>query len=266
MASISEASREAFTFIDRTEDIGSDGEKGPPQLFPKYGDLTSGKLADPVLHLLEDLRAKYPEYVVTYVDPFSLNLLAFAFAGFATATLDIETDSVFRMRAWLQPSRRGTIGQLAEARGFAKYQYRWGNEDFILYCITIGFSIVQYVLKERGPGEGPLSHSAVTDSLLAQVGLWSHRERKGIYVYDMIWRLDEALYEQVQKLVLSADYYYLIEKLTNDIQSLMGQSYTGPRHEKRAEKRQRSLFRWQSRVRGLGRAMEARSDFLRSCG
>jgi hypothetical protein len=109
------------------------------------------------------------------------------------------------MRSWLQPSRRGTIGQLAEARGFAKYQYRWGNEDFILYCIDTSLSSVQYVLKERGPGEGPLSHSAVTDSLLAQVGLWLHRERKGIYVYDMFWRLDEALYEQVQKLVLSAD-------------------------------------------------------------
>jgi hypothetical protein len=201
MASIAEAARDAFTFIDRTIDLGSDGEKGPPQLFPKYGDLTSAKLANPILQLLEELRAKYPECVVTYVDLKSLNLLAFAFAGLATATLDIETDSVFRMRAWQQPSRRGTTGQLAEARGFAKYQYRWGNEEFILYCIVIGFSNVQYVLKERGPGEGPLSHSAATDTLLAQVGLWSHKERKAIYVYDLIWRLDEALYEQVQKLV-----------------------------------------------------------------
>jgi hypothetical protein len=201
MASIAETARDAFTFIDRTIDLGSDGEKGPPQLFPKYGDLTSAKLANPAVQLLEELRVKYPECIVTYADLRSLNLLAFAFAGHATATLDIETDSVFRMRAWQQPARRGKIGQLAEARGFAKYQYRWGNEQFILYCITIGLSSLQYVLKERGPGEGPLSHSAITDTLLAQVGLWSHQERKGIYVYDMIWRLDEALYEQTQKLL-----------------------------------------------------------------
>ncbi|PMD45929.1 P-loop containing nucleoside triphosphate hydrolase protein, partial [Hyaloscypha variabilis F] len=93
------------------------------------------------------------------------------------------------MRTWQQPIRRGATGQLAEARGFAKYQYRWGNEEFILYCVVIGITSVQYVLKERGPGEGPLSHSAVTDALLAQ----------GIYVYDLGWRLDEGLYEQTQK-------------------------------------------------------------------
>jgi len=199
MTSNQEASSDAFTFIDRTIDLGNDGEKGPPQLFPKFGDLTSAKLASPFLQLLEDLRAKYPEYVVTNVDVNSLSLLAFAYAGNATATLDIETDSVFRMRAWQQPIRRGATGHLAEGRAFAKYQYRWGEEEFILYCVTIGFSSVQYVLKERGPGEGQLSHSAVTDTLLAQVGLWSHKERKGIYVYDMYWRLDEGLYNQVQQ-------------------------------------------------------------------
>ena len=55
------------------------------------------------------------------------------------------------------------------------------------------------MLKKIGPGESQLSHSVVTDSLLAQVGLWSHKERKGIYVYDGYWRLDEGLYDQVQK-------------------------------------------------------------------
>lgn len=170
MASIGETAGDAFTFIVRTIEVGSDGEKGP-QLFPKYDDLLSAKLANPTLQLLEELRANYPEYVVTLVDLSSLNLLAFAFAGFATATLDIETDSVFRMRVWQQPSGRGMIGHLAEARSFAKYQYQWGNEEFILYCIGIGLSGVQYVMKERSPGEGSLSHSAATDTLLAQIGL-----------------------------------------------------------------------------------------------
>lgn len=204
MASNVEAPRDAFTFIDRTVDVGSDGGEGPPELFPKYGDLTSAKLANPVLQLLEELRATYPEYVVTYADPYSLNLLAFAFDGHATATLDIETDSIFRMRVWIQPVGQHMTGTLAEARGFAKYQYRWGNENFILYCLAIGLSNVQFVLKERGPGEGQLSHSVITDTLLAQIGLWSHSERKGVYVYDRYWILDEALYEEVQKFVSPA--------------------------------------------------------------
>lgn len=173
MASNAETSGDAFTFIDRTvEEV--DGGNRPPQLFPKYGDLTSAKLANPVLQLFEELRGKYPEYVVTFADPYSLNLLAFAFAGKATATLDIETDSVFRERVWTQPFGRDTSGTLAEARFFAKYQYRWGNEDFILYSFVIGLSNAQFILKERGPGEGQLSHSVITDTLLAQVGLWSH--------------------------------------------------------------------------------------------
>ncbi|KAH9215298.1 P-loop containing nucleoside triphosphate hydrolase protein [Leptodontidium sp. 2 PMI_412] len=197
MASITEAVTDAFTYIDRTVDFGSDASSlnEPPQLFPKFGDLTSAKLSNPILQLLEDLRAKYPEYVVTYADPISLNLLAFAFAGNATATLDIESDSIFRMRAWQQPLGRGKVGQLAEARGFAKYRYRWGNEDFILYCIVVGFSI----------------------------GLWSHHERKGIYVYDQYWRLDEALYDQVQK--ASWDKVILDPRMKKELKSVSGRFF-----------------------------------------
>ncbi|KAH6717445.1 P-loop containing nucleoside triphosphate hydrolase protein [Leptodontidium sp. MPI-SDFR-AT-0119] len=225
MASITEAATDAFTFIDRTVDFGSDASSlnEPPQLFPKFGDLTSAKLSNPILQLLEDLRTKYPEYVVTYADPISLNLLAFAFAGNATATLDIESDSIFRMRAWQQPLGRGKAGYLAEARGFAKYRYRWGNEDFILYCVVVGFSSVQYILKEPGPGETQLSHSTVTDTFLAQVGLWSHHERKGIYVYDQYWCLDEALYDQVQK--ASWDKVILDPRMKKELKSVSGRFF-----------------------------------------
>jgi transitional endoplasmic reticulum ATPase len=198
MTSIAETADDldTFTFIDRMIDVGS--SNGPPQLFPKYGEVTSAKIAVPIVHLLEELRAKYPAHVVTYVHT-SLNLLAFASAGHATATLDIETDSVFRMRFWQPAANRSRIGHLAETFPSAKYQYHCGDEDFILYYAVVGLSTVQFVLKEQGPGETSLSHSAATDSFLAKIGLWSEEERKGIYVYDMYWRLDAALYEQVQK-------------------------------------------------------------------
>ncbi|KAH7385137.1 P-loop containing nucleoside triphosphate hydrolase protein [Cadophora sp. MPI-SDFR-AT-0126] len=219
MASTTEGLTDAFTFIDRTVT----SEIGPPQLFPKYSDLTSAKLSNPILQLLEDLRAKYPEYVVTYVDPGSLNLLTFAFAGNATATLDIGSDSVFRMRVWQQPVGRGKTGGLAESRGFAKYAYSWGGEDFVLYCVVVGYSNVQFVLKEIGPGESQLSHSVITDSLLAKVGLWSHKERKGIYVYDLYWRLDEALYNQVQK--ATWDKVILDPGMKNELTSVSGRFF-----------------------------------------
>ncbi len=139
MASTIENSPDAFTFIDRTVSSSN----SPTQLYPKYSDLTSAKLSNPILQLLEDLRAKYPDHVVTYADPGSLNLLAYAFAGNATATLDIESDSVFRMQLWQQPVGRGKTGGLAESRGFAKYAYRWKEEEFVLYCVVVGYSNVQ---------------------------------------------------------------------------------------------------------------------------
>ncbi|CZT09999.1 uncharacterized protein RAG0_14619 [Rhynchosporium agropyri] len=101
--------------------------------------------ANRALQLLEELRLKYPEHVVTYADPSSLNLLSFAYAGSATATLDMGTESGVsdEMRAWTQPPGREKRGCLAEARGFAKYKYRWGQEDFIFYRVVVGYSNTQ---------------------------------------------------------------------------------------------------------------------------
>jgi hypothetical protein len=98
---------------------------------------------------------------------------------------------------WQQPIRRGATCQLAESRVFAKYSYQWGREDYIVYVVPAYYT--QFVLKKLGPGETQLSHSVATDTLLAKVGQYYHKKRKGIYVYDRGWRLDAALYKQVQK-------------------------------------------------------------------
>lgn len=189
------ATAEAFTFINRPVDSGGDDDSY--RLFDKYSDLTSAKVPGLPFQLLASLRAEYPEHVVTYAHLPTLPLLAFAAEGHATATLDIETDSVLRLRIWQQPIRRGATGQLAESRIFSKYSYQWGREDYIVYVVPAYYA--QFVLKKRGPGESQLSHSVATDTLLAKVGQYYHKERKGIYVYDRGWRLDAALYEQVQK-------------------------------------------------------------------
>ena len=52
---------------------------------------------------------------------------------------------------------------------FAKYRYQWNNENFILY--TVG--PVQYILKEKKPGESELGPSAATDSLITTIGDWT---------------------------------------------------------------------------------------------
>ena len=120
--------------------------------------------------------------------------------GYATAEMDTETDTVFRWRGWITQSARHSKGSVADAIFFAKYHYKWGSEDFILYIVRLGMSSLQYVLKEPGPGETQVSHCAKSDALIkAAAEALSGNPLKFIYVYDGYWFRSSALYEEVQK-------------------------------------------------------------------
>jgi transitional endoplasmic reticulum ATPase len=129
------------------------------------------------------------------------NLLQFAAAGEAQAELDTENETVIRWRGYAPPSERGGAGSLAEAIFFARYHYHWANEDFILYTVVIGFSMIQYVLKEPRSGETTHSNSSITDALIATIGKWGNQGDvvDSIYVYDGYWYRDRALWKDVQK-------------------------------------------------------------------
>ncbi|KAI9813679.1 MAG: hypothetical protein M1827_003750 [Pycnora praestabilis] len=178
---------EPFTLV--TESKGQ-------RLFDDYQEQTSAKLADLDIQLTTALRAKFPEMIVTVVPQYVLNLKQFAAAGNASAELDTTTDSTARWRWFFPGSRRGTLGQLAEAVFFAKYHYHWNNEDFIVY--TVGN--LTYILKEPTGNETTMSHSKTTDALLYSVGSWQYAEDyKSIYVFDGYWQRSRDLWDQVQK-------------------------------------------------------------------
>ena len=129
-------------------------------------------------------------------------LLQFAHAGRATADLDIVDESVQRYRYFYAGSdRHGIPDQLVESRTFAKYNYKWGSEYFILYVVQMGLQQMQYILKEPGKGETVMSGNSVTDNLIATVGKWQNPgDEKFVYVYDTgFWQENRDLYEQVQK-------------------------------------------------------------------
>jgi transitional endoplasmic reticulum ATPase len=129
----------------------------------------------------------------------NISLLQFAASGNAVAELDTETETVIRWRGYLPPTERGGTGALAEAIFFAKYHYKWGTEDFIVYTVVIGLTEVQYILKEPSSGETTHSHSSVTDALIATIGQWGSQIPNAIYVYDNYWYRSPELYEEVQK-------------------------------------------------------------------
>ncbi|KAF2842765.1 P-loop containing nucleoside triphosphate hydrolase protein, partial [Patellaria atrata CBS 101060] len=183
---------EPFEIITKSE------EHELPQLFPGYHDMTSGKYTDIDVQITAKLREQYPDLIVTVVPGNNVSLLQFAAAGHATAELDTKTDSIIRWRGYV-PSSNGH-GGIGEAIFFAKYNYKWKDEYFILYSVVEGYITVQYILKEPRGHESTLSNSSVTDELIQTVGSWQFPPPPpSIYVYDNYWTRSTQLYEQVQK-------------------------------------------------------------------
>lgn len=97
-------------------------------------------------------------------------------------------------------SSQGGSGHLADAIFFARYKYTWNNENFILYNVLVGMSIMQYILKEPRGDETTMSHSSVVDRLLATIGASLIRpDEPAIYVYDQYWMRSTKLWEEVKK-------------------------------------------------------------------
>ena len=193
-----------------------------PSLFPDYKQLTSAHIADPDVQLTSALRSKYPELNLTVVPVSNAPILDFAAAGHATAELDTETDSILRWRGFVPASHRGGQGALGDNTFFAKYHYRYGTEDFIVYNVGYGTSAVQYILKEPGSGETQLSHCAATDTLVkATVLALAGNEDEYVYVYDRYWTRSKQLWEQVQhstwhNVILSAKTKHALQSVSQN--------------------------------------------------
>ncbi|KAI4185063.1 MAG: hypothetical protein LQ348_004430 [Seirophora lacunosa] len=186
------------------------------QTFDDYVDVKSGKDYDLNVYLQAALRRQYPELALTVTRSSNVNLLAFAFAGHATATLDIVDESVLRTRYFTGSS------SLGETRTFAKYLYRWADEFFIVYVVQMYYTQMQYIFKEPSEGETVMSSNGKTDELIRTVGEWQIPPPPGdkwVYVYDGYWFRSKALYEQVKN--ASWDDVILNERMKKRITGLM---------------------------------------------
>ncbi|KAL8772991.1 MAG: hypothetical protein Q9209_002011 [Squamulea sp. 1 TL-2023] len=181
-----------------------------------YVEVNSGKGYNLNVYLQAALRRQYPELALTVTVANNVSLLSFAFAGHATATLDIVDESIVRTRYVFGTS-------LGESRTFAKYLYKWGNEYFIIYIVYISYyETRQYILKEPSEGETIMSSNGKTDELLRTIGQWQIPPPPGdkwVYVYDGYWFRSKALYEQVKN--ASWDNVILNEGMKKQITSLM---------------------------------------------
>ena len=190
------------------------------RLYDDFEEINSAKVSGLHTSILAALRKEYPELCITVTLAGNVNLLQFAAFGNAVAELDTKTESVQRLRYFLAGNdRRGIPDQLAEARSFAKYHYRWGTDYFIVYMIQIGFNMFNYILKEPAEGESTMSQPSVTDALINAVGKWQKPDDHYVYVYDGWWAASRQLYDEVQK--ASWDDVILNEEMKTTLVALM---------------------------------------------
>lgn len=204
------AEEEPFTLIEENS------HAGPHHLFDNVVDQSSAKTADQDLQYVSALRDANPDMIVTSIPANNVNLRAFAASGNATCEVDTKTDSFASWRGYLAPVVRSKEGQLGEQIHFAKYHYKWNNEDFILY--TVGN--VQYVLKGRNPSEPTLGPSKITDILIMTAGEWQNSGlSETVLVYDGYWQRSRDLWLAVQK--ANWDKVILDEKMKSDLTSVV---------------------------------------------
>jgi transitional endoplasmic reticulum ATPase len=186
---------EPFTFVEATTDLAKDG-------YSDYVDILSAKAPSVDVQFSARLRKEHPELTLTKVPANNLNLILFARLGYASAEIDLEHDTAISMRGYVRPGPKGEPSGLGEAIQYAKYNYKFGDEYFLIYWVQIGYVPVQYVLKEpRGHDETPSTGSAVTDRLLKAAGdaIFASDRQSGIWVYDRYWSKSIPLYNEVEK-------------------------------------------------------------------
>lgn len=177
----------------------------PHQVYDDCKNIYGHQVADTDIQLTSALRSQYPEHNLTVVPVLNCDLLGYAGAGHAKAELDLDSEGAIRWRGFLEPSRRGRESQIGEAIRFARYNYTWLSEKFIVYVARVlphaeaYPTMVQYILREQDRGEARSSPSIITDKLIKAIGEWRFSDKQLVWVYDLYWIADKRLWREVQK-------------------------------------------------------------------
>jgi hypothetical protein len=158
------------------------------------------------LELFTILRSAYPAHSIVCTSPCSCDLLGYAKAGHASASVSHGAD-YDASRNYRAPRTRseGGIGVLKDHVRIGRWDYDWEGEHYVVY--EIEYSSVYptaptklfYVLHLPASRPLPEGQSDAIDRLLLACGRWSSELHNEIYVFDdSRWRKDRALYASVQ--------------------------------------------------------------------
>lgn len=159
------------------------------------------------LVLSQILRQHHPDFHVVQVDTDSLELRAYAEAGFAKCELDDE-DGNFTSEVEYEPNHfradnANNPGKLEHTAFWAKYKYTWNEQNFLLYniiCIgRCGREEYDFFLTPRGTDVATQGVTGLTKKLFLAVGQWSHELHEEVYVFDQgRWLKSKSLWKDIE--------------------------------------------------------------------
>lgn len=175
------------------------------EVFQDFKDHCDGHRVETEIVVLELLRSRYPDFHVTCTWPSKCDLLGYAAAGHAAATLDCDgcLDSV---RYYSEPGPRleKKPGVLKDLVRFGRWKYTWKLSEYLIYEIFLnepirGQTKLFYVMSPLAAGVLKDGYISTTDDLLLAVGAWSTELHEEIYVMDEgNWSKSRDLWKSVQ--------------------------------------------------------------------
>lgn len=173
----------------------------------EYFHHSSAQRVNTDIVLIEALRKQYPNLeLVVAPRGGSLSLIAYASAGFATATPldDVVRNPVYgpgvSWRGYSPPGRRldGRPGVMFESVIFGKFAYKWNDEDFILYIADGRDGDSSWPVVTNHYILGSSTHKI--DELIKEATQWGYELHNEVLVFDQgFWQKSRDLWNSVQK-------------------------------------------------------------------
>ncbi|KXX76202.1 putative ATPase YjoB [Madurella mycetomatis] len=153
--------------------------------------------------VVQSLKAQYPNLELVIAPSYGVDLLSYASAGHASFTPVSDPEgapSSLTWKVYVPPARRidGSPGGLVQEVQFAKFLYKWRDNEFILYVVD----------GRDGTGYYPNVHNnyilttdtAKADALIVAAGQWSNELHEEVWVWDGgMWAKSAELYHSIRK-------------------------------------------------------------------
>jgi len=168
-----------------------------------YFDHSAGKRVDTDAVVAKALTREYPNLELVIVPNQGVDLLGFAASGNASLTFleaggdDLPSSMIWK--SYIPPARRidGNKGGIAQNVSFAKFLYRWGYFEVILYIVDGRDGVMAYPDIRNSYLLTSNTHKA--DALIMAAGAWTNELHDEIWVYDGgYWQKSAELYQSVK--------------------------------------------------------------------